>query len=253
MSTEKLPLSIGILSWKSGQTLIDTLFTYYQNGLLGLTDDIKLFFQEFSNEDKQIAEHFGVQYLASPDNIGIGKAFIELAKNAKYENFLILEHDWKLIESPEVTFNRLKNGIKYLNSGVDTIRFRHRKEPGFPHFSEKYVNINFEYFDQEIQTQSSHLLDSIHWIENPETQFPGRIKKEEFLGETYYAANSEVANWTNNPGLFKTKFFLDVLQEFTGNGIDLEGKISYWWARQNFKVAHGGGLFKHIDLVKYGR
>jgi len=229
MSTEKLPLSIGILSWKSGQTLIDTLFTYYQNGLLGLTDDIKLFFQEFSNEDKQIAEHFGVQYLASPDNIGIGKAFIELAKNAKYENFLILEHDWKLIE------------------------FRHRKEPGFPHFSEKYVNINFEYFDQEIQTQSSHLLDSIHWIENPETQFPGRINKEEFLGETYYTANSEVANWTNNPGLFKTKFFLDVLQEFTGNGIDLEGKISYWWARQNFKVAHGGGLFKHIDLVKYGR
>ena len=94
---EKLPLSIGILSWKSGQTLVDTLYTYYQNGLLDITDDIKLFFQECSDEDRQIAEHFGINYIASPSNIGIGKAFIELAKSAKYENFLILEHDWKLL------------------------------------------------------------------------------------------------------------------------------------------------------------
>ena len=94
---EKLPLSIGILSWKSGQTLVDTLHTYYQNGLLDITDDIKLFFQECSDEDRQIAEHFGVNYIASHNNIGIVKAFIELAKSAKYENFLILEHDWKLI------------------------------------------------------------------------------------------------------------------------------------------------------------
>lgn len=36
-----------------------------------------------------------------------------------------------------------------------------------------------------------------------------------------------------------------------GNGIELEGKISAWWARQNFKVAHGEGLFKHEDLKKY--
>jgi hypothetical protein len=96
-------------------------------------------------------------------------------------------------------------------------------------------------------------LDSIHWVKSPEIQFSGKINKEEFLGETYYTANSEVANWTNNPCLFKTKFFLDILQEFAGKGIDLEGKISYWWARQNFKVAHGEGLFKHIDLAKYGK
>lgn len=250
---QRLPLSIGILAWKSGQTLVDTLTTYYQNGLLDISSDIKLFFQEFSEEDKQIAEHFGIEYIPSETNVGIGNAFIQLAEQAHHQNFLILEHDWKLIEGVETTYKRLKNGIDALNRGIVAIRYRHRKHPGYPHFSEKYVGINFDYFDPEIQTQSSHLLDSIHWVESPEVQFPDKISKEEFLGETYYTANSEVANWTNNPGLFKTQFFLDILQEFSGKGIDLEGKISYWWARQNFKVAHGEGLFKHVDLVKYGR
>jgi len=250
---KKLPLSIGILAWNSGQTLVDTLTTYYFNGLLQLSDDIKLFFQEFSDEDKQIANHFGIKYINSSDNIGIGKAFIELVKEAKYENFLILEQDWKLIENSETTFNRLKNGIEFLDRGTSTIRFRHRKEPGYPHFSEKYMNVDWNYVDPWIGTKSSHLLDCVHWIENPEQQFPEKISKVDFLGENYYVADSEVSNWTNNPGLFKTKFFQQTLTQFPGEGIDLEKNISYWWARQNFTCAHGEGLFKHEDLAKYGK
>jgi hypothetical protein len=250
---EKLPLSIGILAWNSGQTLINTLTSYHYNGLFNVTDDIKLFFQEFNNNDKIIANHFNIDYIPSRTNIGIGNAFITLAESAKYENFLILEHDWKLNEDTKTTYNRLENSIKLLDRGINTIRFRHRKQPGFPHFSEKYVASNFNYFDPEIQTQSSHLLDSVHWVENPEIQFPNKIKKLDFLEEKYYIADSEVANWTNNPGLFKTKFFIDTLKPFTGQGIDLEGKISYWWARQNFEVAHGEGLFKHEDIEKYGK
>jgi len=248
----KLPLSIGILAWNSGQTLVETLITYYHNGLLELSDDIKLFFQEFSDEDKRIADHFGIEYIASPDNIGIGKAFIELVKKAKYENFLILEHDWKLIENSEITYNRLNNGIKLLDRGISTIRLRHRKQPGYPHFSERYMSINWNYIDPWIQTRSSHLLDCVHWVENPDQKFPDKISKLDFLGENYYLADSEVSNWTNNPGLFKTKFFEQVLTEFPGEGIDLEKNISYWWARQNFTCAHGEGLFKHEDIVKYG-
>lgn len=248
-----LPLSIGILAWKSGQTLVDTLTTYYENGLLSITDDIKLFYQEFSENDKIIADHFGIDYIPSKTNIGIGKAFIELAKNAKYENFLILEHDWKLIEDSETTFKRLKNGIEFLNRGAHTIRLRHRKHPGFPHYSERYVAVNWDYTDPWIQTKSSHLLDCVHWVENPDVQFANHISKIDFLGENYYVADSEVSNWTNNPGLFKTDFFHKVLTEFPGEGIDLERNISYWWARQNFTCVHGEGLFKHEDIYKYGK
>lgn len=250
---KKLPLSIGILAWNSGQTLVNTLTSYYYSGLLSLTDDIKLFFQEFNDDDRRIAEHFKIDYIPSKTNIGIGKAFIELVKSAKHENFLILEHDWKLIENPETTFNRLKNGIEFLDRGTSTIRFRHRKEPGYPHFSEKYMNVGWDYIDPWIETKSSHLLDCIHWIENPEQQFPEKISKVDFLGENYYVADSEVSNWTNNPGLFKTEFFQQILTQFPGEGIDLEKNISYWWARQNFTCAHGEGLFKHEDLAKYGK
>ena len=35
-------------------------------------------------------------------------------------------------------------------------------------------------------------------------------------------------------------------------GIALEGNIGKWWVNQNHKVAHGEGLFKHIDEKKYG-
>ena len=250
---KKLPLSIGILAWNSGQTLVNTLTSYYYSGLLSLTDDIKLFFQEFNDDDRRIAEHFKIDYIPSKTNIGIGKAFIELVKSAKHENFLILEHDWKLVENPETTFNRLKNGIEFLDRGTSTIRFRHRKEPGYPHFSEKYMNVGWDYIDPWIETKSSHLLDCIHWIENPEQQFPEKISKVDFLGENYYVANSEVSNWTNNPGLFKTEFFQQILTQFPGEGIDLEKNISYWWARQNFTCAHGEGLFKHEDIEKYGK
>ena len=250
---KKLPLSIGILAWNSGQTLVNTLTSYYYSGLLSLTDDIKLFFQEFNDDDRRIAEHFKIDYIPSKTNIGIGKAFIELVKSAKHENFLILEHDWKLVENPETTFNRLKNGIEFLDRGTSTIRFRHRKEPGYPHFSEKYMNVGWDYIDPWIETKSSHLLDCIHWIENPEQQFPKKISKVDFLGENYYVANSEVSNWTNNPGLFKTEFFQQILTQFPGEGIDLEKNISYWWARQNFTCAHGEGLFKHEDIEKYGK
>jgi hypothetical protein len=249
----KLPLSIGILAWNSGQTLVDTLTTYYNSGLLELSDDVKLFFQEFNENDKIIADHFGIDYIPSETNIGIGKAFIELAKNAKHENFLILEHDWKLIEDSKTTYSRLKNGIELLNRGTSTVRLRHRKQPGYPHFSERYVSINWNYIDPWIQTRSSHLLDCVHWIEDPDKKYPDKITKLDFLGEFYYIADSEVSNWTNNPGLFKTKFFHQVLTEFPGEGIDLERNISYWWARQNFICAHGEGLFKHEDITKYGK
>jgi hypothetical protein len=46
---------------------------------------------------------------------------------------------------------------------------------------------------------------------------------------------------------------LEYVPPFAGKGIELEGKISYWWARQDFPVAHGEGLFMHNDFKKYNR
>lgn len=247
---EKLPISIGILAWKSGQTLVNTLHSYYLNGLFDIVNDITIFFQETSEEDKTISNHFEINYIESDVNVGIGKAFIELAKNAKTDRILFLEHDWKLIEDKETTYNRLSSGLELINNEYHFVRFRHRKNPGFPLFSQRvYQGNELNHYDSEMDLISPHLLDSIHWLESPELDFPDKIQKQ----EEYFTTTSRYGNWTNNPGLFDTQFYINTVEPFAGGGIDLEGKIGGWWARQDYKVAHGEGLFKHEDLKKFGQ
>lgn len=244
---ERLPISIGILSWKSGQTLVNTLYTYHKNGLFDIVEDVTILFQEYSSQDYQIAEHFGLEYIAEPNNIGIGQGFIKLTKNSLTDNVLILEHDWKLIEDKETTYNRLKSGIEMLDKGYSCVRYRHRKNPGYPHFSFKYKDRELDYYDDEIECTSPHLLDSVHWCE-PNEKFPNHIQKD---GE-YFTTTSRWGNWTNNPCLYKKDFYLNTVKPFAGNGIALEGNISRWWAKQEYKVTHGEGLFHHLDEGKYG-
>ena len=245
---EKLNLSIGILAWHSGQTLINTLQTYFDSGFIHIVNDACILFQEFDDSDERIARHFGIPYIPCRENIGIGQAFIELTEWAKTDNILILEHDWKLIEPLDITISRINSGIDLLDSGYSCVRYRHRKDPGYPHFSEKFNGHWLTYYDNLFETTSPHLLDSVHWID-PSVEFPDKIQK---VGE-YFVTTSRYGNWTNNPCMYKKQFYLNTVKPFTGGGIDLEGKISKWWCEQTYKVAHGEGLFKHIDEQKYGK
>jgi len=245
----KLPISIGILAWNSDQTLVNTLESYYNNSLLDIVNDVTILFQEVTDEDKQIANHFGIKYIGLNENIGIGKAFIELAKNSQTDNILLLEHDWLLIENKETTYNKLKSGLELLDKQFSTVRYRHRTNPGYPLFSENaYKGRELEHFDSAMGLTSPHLLDSIHWIDTPEINFPDKIQKQ---GE-YFITTSRWGNWTNNPCLFKKDFYLQTVNDFVNNtDLLLEPSISKWWAFQDFKVAQGEGLFCHFDPKKY--
>ena len=245
---EKLPISIGILSWHSGQVLVDTLTTYYENGLFDMVNDVTILFQEVTPQDMEIARHFGLDFIGLQKNIGIGQAFIRLTENAQTDNVLILEHDWNLIEDRETTYNTLNRSISALNLGLDVVRLRHRKHPGIPHFSFQYQGRELEYYDNEIECTSPHLLDSVHWCD-PAEKFPEHIQKSEDMFHT----TSRYGNWTNNPCLYKKDFYLDIVRPFAGEGIGLEGNISKWWAQQNYKVGHNEGLFMHNDWQKYGK
>jgi hypothetical protein len=245
---QKLPISIGILAWNSGQVLVDTLSTYHQNGLFDMVSDTTVLFQEFSEQDYQIAKHFGLDFIGLTQNVGIGKAFIKLTENAESENVLILEHDWNLIENKETTYQRLESGLELLGGSVDVVRYRHREQPGNPHFSFRHKGKELTYYDDEIGCTSPHLLDSLHWCD-PKKEF------SEYIGQfgEYFLTSSRYGNWTNNPCMYKKQFYLDTVKPFAGEGIGLEGNISKWWAQQNYSVAHGEGLFKHNDWQKYGK
>lgn len=245
---EKLPISIGILSWHSGQVLVDTLITYHNNGLFDMVDDVTILFQEFCYQDYEIAKHFELDIIGMNSNIGIGKAFIKLTENAKNENVLVLEHDWNLIEDKETTYKRLKEGIDLLDNQYDAVRYRHRRNPGVPHFSFRHKGNELNYYDDEIECTSPHLLDSLHWLD-PAKEFSDKIHRH---GE-WFVTTSRWGNWTNNPTMYKKDFYLETVRPFAGEGTALEGNISKWWAKQEFGVAHGEGLFMHNDWQKYGK
>ena len=245
---QKLPISIGILAWNSGQVLVDTLTTYHNNGLFDIVNDATILFQEFNEQDYEIAKHFGLDFIGENTNIGIGQAFIKLTENAQSDYVLVLEHDWNLIENEATTFLRLQKSYQAIEMGLDVVRLRHRKNPGYPHFSFRYQGQELTYYDDNSQCTSPHLLDSLHWCE-PDLEFGDYVKKSEDM----FWTTSRYGNWTNNPCLYKKQFYLDVVNQFAGDGIALEGNIAKWWAEQSFKVGHGEGLFKHNDWQKYGK
>jgi hypothetical protein len=245
---EKLPISIGILGWHSGQVLVDTLSSYYENGLFEIVNDVTILFQEVSLQDVEIARHFGLDFIGLQNNIGIGKAFIKLTENAKTDNVLVLEHDWNLIENVETTYNTLKKSLQAIDNGLDVVRLRHRANPGHPHFSFRHKGRELTYYDDEIGCTSPHLLDSVHWLD-PAVEFPDLVNKLEDM----FWTTSRYGNWTNNPCLYKKQFYMDIVRPFAGEGIGLEGNISKWWAEQQYKVGHNEGLFKHNDWKKYGK
>ena len=250
---EKLPISIGILGWNSNNSsLPNTLFSYLRNGFLDMSDDITIFFQELKEEDKKLAEYFNIKYIGADKNVGIAKAFHALVSNAKYDKVLILEHDWYLQENKETTYKRLKSSLELIDEGFDSVKMRSMSKPGFTDFVViRYYDNPLEFFDSEIGLPYPHLLDTCHIYKDIHKSFPNEINqifKEDCM---FYTTTSRYGNYTNNPCIYKTQFYKDILEQFMCDSDQLEGKVHGWWARQNFKVAHSEGLFTHFDIVKY--
>jgi len=246
--------SIGILSWHSTDVLINTLTSYHDNGLLTLSNDVTIFFQETNDTDRSIAAHYGLKMIESKENVGIGKAFLKLAEKASNQAILLLEHDWELICDMKTTSDRIQAGITLINGGYECVRYRHKERPGFPHFSERnYSSVDkaLAYHDPEIKANFPHLLDSVHWFPDPSREFPAYIGKHYVDEQEFWVSSSKYASYTNNPCLYNRDFYIQTVKSYAGGGIDLEGKISWWWNRQNFNVAHSLGLFSHRDFIKH--
>lgn len=232
----KLNISIGILSWKSPLTIINTLESYKNSGLLSIVKDVKIFFQEGTDTDRDIAKMYKVDAIISEYNAGIGKGLTMLAQSALTPNILLLENDWVCIEKVDVVYEQLSCGLELLNQKkADMIKYRHRYTPGNPLYTVQYMG--------EEMRSPKHLFDCVHWLEDPDKKFPDIISKDIYTN--FYLCNSKYANHTNNPTMYKTNFYLKNISPFSGEGVDLEGKIDGWWQEQNFTVAHGHGLFTH--------
>lgn len=231
---EPLPLSIGILSWGQHNTLRNTLESYAENGLLYKAAQVFIFFQEMSDEDVLISEEYGLWYDGAKHNLGIAGGYRAMLELVDQPFYLFLENDWWHRGYQRET--QIEEGIELLSSGIDVARYRSKQEPGNPLWT-------LQFQGREL-SRPEHLLDSIHWIDDPSEVFPQYIDKRLVDGNAWYYTTAKNANWTNNPHMVRTDWARTVLGTRLGER-DIERDLQEWWQTQDYLVAQSDGLFTH--------
>jgi len=264
MDAKKLPLSIGILTYNSPDTLKHTLLSYFKNGLLDLTDDIICIIQPSnkSSEEIDICNKYNINYLLEPFNTLMAGGIKRIWETAKYDYVLFLECDFYLSASKEDTANLLSLGIKYLQENTfDIIRLRSLKHPGHP-IQGKTSHESIMKEPPLVQDLHTQLYLVTHFLENPHEVFPAQITK--FLDNPLiYSITNKNCVYTNNPHIINRTFYNNFIKPLVKVGRTLESEIDVLWAVQNnHKIAITNGLFTHnrIDghngceccLTKYG-
>lgn len=242
---DKLPLTIGILSWGARATLLNTLESYKEAGLLDIAAQVFVFFQEINQEDIDIANEYGLEYYGNDINLGIAEGYKAMLLNATQPYYLFLENDWKIdngIHSPHYVADLIVDGTLFLNAPAlhpdkaDVVRYRSRSWPGNPLWTRQFQGHEL--------WRPEHLLDSLHW--RSDTQMAEFRDKIQAGAYGFYHTTSKYANWTNNPHMVRTEWIKSLADKF-GNG-DIERDFQGWWEQQDFRVAQGEGLFTHWRL-----
>ena len=121
-------IAIGILTWRTPDTLSNTLKSYHDFGLLNVVGEALLFVNEVHPNDLKIAQSFNLTTIQNEENIGIGRAVTQLVESTSKPFFMFLENDWELIEPLATLVQRLETGLQLISSGeAVVVRYRHRK------------------------------------------------------------------------------------------------------------------------------
>jgi hypothetical protein len=226
--------TLAILSWGAHETLVNSLKSYKEFGLVSLFDERLILFQEISDKDRELAYLYDYEYIGFDENIGIAGGYKKLIEAATGDYLLFLENDWELIEYAGPTIVQAELLIE--TEGIDFVRLRHRQNPGNPLWTRQ--------FEGHEMDRPTHLLDSIHWT-NPDKFSP--IERLPIFYDRWFVTTSKNANWTNNPHMARTEWLREHILPRVGTR-DVELDLQDWWAQQDFKVAQGEGLFKHWRL-----
>ena len=252
-------ITIGYLSWKRPEVFIQTLESHKQNGLFDIIppENRLIFFQEITDQDKEIAKKYDCNYIGNKNNIGILNAFIELVEACKTPYFIFSENDWNLIEDKDTTKKIIDDCINLLkNNKADIIRLRHRKYPGHP------LNSQPKNMDEWVKSDISVFpfkLESLSWLQNPNNSY-GDLFEEYDGNYKWYITSLEHQKWSNNIFIGKTDYIKNNIIEFikkfkTSNDkysgledvlINNLGKDNKLY---NMRLAGGEGLFTHKDKL----
>jgi hypothetical protein len=245
------------------ESLAATLQSYEDGGLFDYLDEFILMLNGEVKSPKEIPEiqpfMDKMTVIQSFENLSIGNAIIKLVKAANHEMVIFLEKDFQLIEPEPVMKRRMNQAIHLVNKGeVDLVRFRHRKNSGFPN----YALIMGQNREEIMFGGQSNLWCCVHyWMDDPVSVYPNKFSwcpSTVDWDEPMLCAESQFCQWTNNPEVFRQDWFIrEFADPFTtdpqaqdpNNGMhDFEFWMNWKmdrWNQNQITVGSGEGLFIH--------
>ncbi|RRQ20236.1 hypothetical protein D5687_10390 [Guyparkeria sp. SCN-R1] len=266
---EGITVGMGILSWKAPKTLSKTLETYADGDLFSLFDKRRILFQEMSEQDREVADAFGLAAEGTAANTGIFGGVKALLEGLECDYVLLLENDCPLIESHDESARQLSAALFDAEEfGIPVFRFRSLRQPGQDFATlEKFRR----YFDDKVRPDSApgawlprmrralrpgkaRRLQGIaaYATAEPERVFPAVFRRTD-RGSLVTA--SPYLNWTNQSILVRRDWMLDKMLPYVEanpssrrvNGFsDIEKELNRpWWRHQQIPVGLVPGLFTH--------
>uniref|UniRef100_A0A6C0DIM8 Glycosyltransferase 2-like domain-containing protein n=1 Tax=viral metagenome TaxID=1070528 RepID=A0A6C0DIM8_9ZZZZ len=247
-----MELTIGILSYNSHKTLYNTLLSYEKSGLLDYTDDVICIIQPSNsqNEEHEICKKFNISnIILNKVNTKMAGGIDSIQNNAKYENILFLENDFRVCINKEKLYKILDHSLDILKKNeVDVVRLRSLKNPGHPIQHNLYKNM-FNLSD--VSNNSNDILRQMylvtHYLENPEIILPDYIKKI-YENPLTYLMTSKNCVYTNNPHIIKKSFYNQYVKPYVKDGCNLESEIDTIWSNFQYKIAITQGCFTHMRM-----
>lgn len=242
----KLPISIGILSWRDTDNLNTLLQNYKTQGLFDITDDIHVLLADGTQDDINVVEKYPeLRYTVTP-NLGIGGGISKLCKDTRYDYFMFLENDW-FIHPENNIYRDVKRAKELLGEGFIKVDFRSIKKPGWA---------NLVGTSQRIMRESSKPKSDwdaiafmfLHWLsDTPSKDYPGIIHE----GEDYVYGTTAHFPWGNNPFIIHKSLIMDRFSDFNQK-LSPEWSIQSWFKSQKFQIARlKDGPFYHYDTKRY--
>jgi hypothetical protein len=204
-------ITIGYLTWKNNDLLLNTLESHNKNGLFEIIkpQNRYIFFQESNFEkDIEICKKYNCNYLGDIINIGILNAYIKLVEITKTKFFIFCENDFVLLEAKNnySLQNCFIDAIKILNNNeFAQIKLSNYKNPGFLYCTPKDKN-SWLLNNQE---NFPYKIESFSWIEEPEKFF--NCIEIITLNYKWFFVNHNHQKWSNHIYICNTHYLKNVI------------------------------------------
>jgi len=274
-------LSIALLGWKAQETTANTLESYARARLYDTAEEFFIHFNQYSEQDKAMADRFGVRSFGTSENLGIWGGMDAEAAAAKGDYILFLQDDHPVVVSPEETARWMSAALDFLKAGrADIVLLWHRFKRGdhsdfSNHFKYNYVHDldpraadegvadhfppdwNRDTFPRKLRralrpgAAMRHSAGTLYLEREPEKVFPKYIRREgDFL-----IIDSFLHPFSETPYLISKKFYNELSAwgkaHPSSRGILGLPVLEYtlncrWWRQQHFRLAVcDTGVFSH--------